>query len=281
MQYSLIEFFRAFSQDATPFSPPFHPHLHTNGANTHPIILILNAMLTHKRVVFLGNQMPANVVARIVLAACAFSTGSGQILSGVTESAFPYANLASLDILEQFSGYVAGVTNPRFGDLTSTWDVLCDAETGKVTVSKDLRNGSMGTLKSGRSSESSLNNSFVKVDEGFEATPPGSKPSVSARSDCVDNQFVEDVSDQDLLSVTTELTAGLVGHGEPLWRVTCSFTRERVPRKIRQARVVSGMRTRWVHQDRISLPAVSRRQAGERDRLARRSYQDKGDSSEW
>ena len=138
--------------------------------------------------------MPANIVARMVLAACAFSTGAGQVLNGVTESAFPYANLASLDILEQFSGYVAGVTNPRFGDLTSTWDVLCDVETGKVTVSKEVKATTFGVLKSGRSSDSSLHNSFTKVDENFDPIPQSSKISSSAKADCVDNQFVEEVN---------------------------------------------------------------------------------------
>lgn len=35
-------------------------------------------------------------------------------------------------------GYIAGVTNPRFEDLTPTWDVLCNIETGRITVSKDI-----------------------------------------------------------------------------------------------------------------------------------------------
>lgn len=37
------------------------------------------------------------------------------------------------------SGYVAGVSNPRFEDLTSTWDVLCNIETGRIHISKDIQ----------------------------------------------------------------------------------------------------------------------------------------------
>jgi hypothetical protein len=183
-----------FSQNAQPFPGPYHAYLHTNGANTHPVILLLNALLAHKRVLFLGHGLPAHNVARMVLAACAMASGSGQILRGYTEMAFPYANLASLDVLEEFSGYVAGVTNPRFEDLTSVWDVLCNLETGQISVSKDLKSKAIGSLKSGRSSESSLSNSIVKVDDDPQATTPAATAKMVSqpRADDIDNQFMDD-----------------------------------------------------------------------------------------
>lgn len=195
-QYSLIELVQTFSQNPAPFQPPFHAHLHTNGANTHPIILILNALLANKRVMFLGYGLPANQVARMVLAACALGSGCGQVLRGMTECAFPYANLASLDILEEFSGYVAGVTNPRFEELPMTWDVLCNLETGKVTVSKNLKSASvsMGSIGSGRSSETSLSASIVKVDDDNTMGTPQTKMVSVSKADCVDNQFMDEVS---------------------------------------------------------------------------------------
>ncbi|KAK4689547.1 hypothetical protein P7C73_g555, partial [Tremellales sp. Uapishka_1] len=181
-----------FSHTVVPFPPPFHPHLHTNGSMTHPIILILNAMLAHKRVMFLGHGLPANQVARMVLAACALGSGCGQVLRGTTESAFPYANLASLDILEEFSGFVAGVTNPRFEELPTTWDVLCNLETGRVTVSKDVKSVSVGNMKGGQSSDVSLG-SIVKVEPDETAGTPQSKMNLASKADCVDNQFMDEV----------------------------------------------------------------------------------------
>ena len=119
----------------TPFAPPFHPQLHTAGPFTHPIILLLNALLAQKRIIFLGHGQPAGHVANFVLAACALTA---PVLRGFAERAFPYSNLAGLDMLEEIPGYVAGVTNPRFEDLPHTWDLLCNLETGKITVSKGL-----------------------------------------------------------------------------------------------------------------------------------------------
>lgn len=133
----------------------------------------------------------------MVLAACAMASGCGQILRGTSESAFPYANLASLDILEEFSGYVAGVANPRFEELHHTWDVLCDLNTGRVIVSKDLKSGVMAIGIGGgkkRESDASLGGSIVQVDGESAPNTPAVKMSSTSRPDCTDNQFMEEVS---------------------------------------------------------------------------------------
>ena len=44
--------------------------------------------------------------------------------------------LRSLPILSK--GFIAGVTNQLFEDRTAWWDVLCNIDTGKITVSKDI-----------------------------------------------------------------------------------------------------------------------------------------------
>lgn len=77
------------------------PSLHTAGPSTNPIILLFNALVTQRRVIFLGHGKAAGQVANFVLAACALGSGGGGILSGFTARAFPYANLAGLDMLEQ------------------------------------------------------------------------------------------------------------------------------------------------------------------------------------
>lgn len=203
--YSIIELVQTFSQNVQPFPPPFHPALHTNGAYTHPVFLIFNAMLAHKRIIFLGHGRPANQVARMVLAACAMVSGCGQVLRGFTETAFPYANLASLDVLEEFDGYVAGVCNPRFEELPATWDVLCNLETGRVTVSKELQMpGTIQGTKSDMTSERSVSTGGKDED----AAMAGGKAHSVSKADCLDNQFVEEI-----------LTASTAHYGEGHIRV--------------------------------------------------------------
>ncbi|GAC99096.1 hypothetical protein PHSY_006694 [Pseudozyma hubeiensis SY62] len=136
-EYSLIRLIQTFSGPQSTPTGPIHPHLHTNGPSTHPIIVLFNALITQKRVIFLGYGQPANHVASFVLAACALASGCGVVLQGFAARAFPYTNLLNLDDLEKVPGYIAGVTNPRFEDLHA-WDLLLNVETGRIQVAKDV-----------------------------------------------------------------------------------------------------------------------------------------------
>ncbi|KAK8049861.1 spindle pole body interacting protein [Apiospora phragmitis] len=112
--FSLIKLIQTFSDPhaKSPLPFPVHPHLTTNGPNTHPVIVLANALLTQKRIIFLGHNMPSGDVAEAVLAACALA--SGGLLRGFTRHAFPYTDLTKIDDLLKVPGFIAGVTNPTF-----------------------------------------------------------------------------------------------------------------------------------------------------------------------
>lgn len=137
--FSLIKLITTFSTPHSttpiPFNPT-HPHLTTSGAGTHPIIVLLNALLTQKRVIFLGHNLPSSEVAEAVLAACALA--SGGLLRGFTRHAFPYTDLTKIDDLLKVPGFIAGVTNPAFAHHSEWWDVLCDIPTGRVRISNKI-----------------------------------------------------------------------------------------------------------------------------------------------
>lgn len=78
-------------------SGPLHPHLHVNGFQTHPIVILFNALVTGKRIIFLGHKRPAGEVSTFVLSACALGSGCGSVLRGFIERAFPYASLNNRD----------------------------------------------------------------------------------------------------------------------------------------------------------------------------------------
>ncbi|KAK4123910.1 spindle pole body interacting protein [Parathielavia appendiculata] len=136
--FSLIKLIQNFSDShsKTPQTFPLHPHLTTNGPNTHPIIVLINALLTQKRIIFLGHNMPSGEVAEAVLAACALA--SGGILRGFTRYAFPYTDLTKVDDLLRVPGFIAGVTNPTFEHHPEWWDLLCDLPTGKMKISSKI-----------------------------------------------------------------------------------------------------------------------------------------------
>jgi Stabilization of polarity axis len=118
-----------------------HPHLTTAGAYTHPILVLINAVLTQKRIIFLGHNRPSGEVAHAVLAACALA--SGGVLRGFTRHAFPYTDLSKIDDLLNVPGFIAGVTNPTFGNHPEWWDLLCDLPTGRMKISSKIEPVSM------------------------------------------------------------------------------------------------------------------------------------------
>jgi len=130
---SVIQLISTFGNSSSPTK--HHPQL-DNNVPTNPIIILINALLTQKRVLFLGHLKPSGEVANFVLAACAL--GSCGILRGYTERCFPYTNLAGLDDLLKVPGYIAGVTNPAFEEHPQWWDVLFNINTGKVTISPNI-----------------------------------------------------------------------------------------------------------------------------------------------
>lgn len=136
--FSLIKLIQTFSEPHAKSPQPFtlHPHLTTNGPMTHPIIVLANALLTQKRVIFLGHNLPSGEVAETVLAACALA--SGGVLRGFTRHAFPYTDLTKIDDLLKVPGFIAGVTNPTFEHHPEWWDVLCDLPSGRVKISSRI-----------------------------------------------------------------------------------------------------------------------------------------------
>ncbi|KAJ6546440.1 mesa protein [Mycena vulgaris] len=173
--YSLITLIKAFSSQAL-VSGPLHPHLHTNGPQTHPIIILFNALVTGKRIIFLGHKKPAGEVSSFVLSACALGSGCGAVLRGFVERAFPYANLNNRDEWEAVPAYIAGVTNPIFKS-SPTWDLLLDISTGTYPISAGMPLGvpsietslgseedivRAGNLKEGAKVDNNADNLFIE-----------------------------------------------------------------------------------------------------------------------
>lgn len=136
--FSLIKLIQTFSTPHATQPQPFalHPHLTTSGAYTHPIIVLVNALLTQKRIIFIGHNRPSGEVAEAVLAACALA--SGGILRGFVRHAFPYTDLTKVDDLLKVPGFIAGVTNPAFSYKPEWWDLLCDLPTGRMKISNRI-----------------------------------------------------------------------------------------------------------------------------------------------
>ncbi|KAI9067011.1 spindle pole body interacting protein [Trametes sanguinea] len=198
---SLTMLCTTFSPAITTMTGPLHPHLHTNGALTPPVIVLFNALITGKRIIFLGHHKLAENVSNHVLAACALGSGCGVVLRGFIKRAFPYATLINREEWETIPGYIAGVTNPIF-ETAGSWDLLCDIGTNRMVVSKDIHVNHpaswssshplisrTGTLKAESSIGSEEDAVRVQTKEGGSTQ----KPELAGRPDSADNLFIEDV----------------------------------------------------------------------------------------
>lgn len=185
-------------KDHPPFPAPFYPHLHTSGSATPAVILIINALLANQRVIFYSPSGAAPA-CQAVLSACALASGCGQVLRGITEVAFPYANLSMVEILEELPGFIVGVNNPRFEELPMLWDVYVDVEKGSVRVNKNVQapgtrvvdTHSAASVRSGRSSETSTSGGMSSA--AYEGTA-AYKANNAVKGEGPDQLFMEEVS---------------------------------------------------------------------------------------
>ncbi|KIK47017.1 hypothetical protein CY34DRAFT_799863 [Suillus luteus UH-Slu-Lm8-n1] len=202
-EYSLIQLIQTFSTPLITISGPLHPHLHTNGILTHPIIILFNALVTGKRILFLGHNIPAGQVANYVLSACALGSGCGAVLRGFIERSFPYAGLAGGEDWVTTPAYIAGVTNPIF-ETSGSWDLLMDIGTARVVVHKDIHISFPTTMappalvntmiprpiKAENSTGSEDDIQRIATRDGKDGNQ---KSEFAARQDSLDNMFIEDL----------------------------------------------------------------------------------------
>ncbi|KAJ3433536.1 arf3-interacting protein [Anaeramoeba flamelloides] len=98
-------------------------------------MIVFNAILTNRRVIVLGHQMPAGTVCEYVLAILLMVCPP---MRGIIRRSFPYVNLRTIDLFENLPGYIVGTTNPLFATKQRYWDVLCDLNNHKVQINSEI-----------------------------------------------------------------------------------------------------------------------------------------------
>ena len=109
------------------------------GLLTPPIIILINAFLTGKRILFLSYENSAGYIIDHILLALKIITGGG-ILTGFLTSynVFPIIDVSKIDILEKCDSYLAGTINPFFKSNDKLWDLLYDLDENEFHVSSQL-----------------------------------------------------------------------------------------------------------------------------------------------
>lgn len=133
--FSLINLVSTLLNITTPCEI-LHPELTIYGAYTPALLVLINGLLTQKRILFVGLNSPSGEVSDRVLAAC--SLAAGGVLRSFVTNAFPYTDLSKVDELLSSPGYIAGVKNPAFGHHPSWWDILIDLEACTLKISSSI-----------------------------------------------------------------------------------------------------------------------------------------------
>ncbi|CAH2351370.1 hypothetical protein CLIB1423_03S04786 [[Candida] railenensis] len=107
------------------------------GLQTPPIIILINALLTGKKILFLGYEKSSSCIIDYILLTLKIISGGG-ILSGFLTNfnVFPMIDVSKIDILESCDSYLAGTINPFFKNNDNWWDLLYDLDTNEFHISK-------------------------------------------------------------------------------------------------------------------------------------------------
>jgi len=92
-------------------------------------MIIYDALLNDKKIMFIGEtSTPCEVLSKYV-----FTCASLLPVFGISKRLNPYKNLYDLDFLNSVN-CVYGVTNPIFKMKNTYWDIMCEIDTGKITL---------------------------------------------------------------------------------------------------------------------------------------------------
>ncbi|ODV78571.1 putative spindle pole body interacting protein [Suhomyces tanzawaensis NRRL Y-17324] len=109
-----------------------HNELTIYGLQTPPIIILINAILTGKKIIFLSYDNSSGYIIDYVLLTLKIISGGG-ILSGLLTNynVFPIIDVSKIDLLEECESYIAGTINPFFKNNDKLWDLLYDLDSNE------------------------------------------------------------------------------------------------------------------------------------------------------
>lgn len=109
------------------------------GQLTPSIIVLINAMLTGKKIIFMSYENSAGYIIDHVLLALKLITGGGILTGFLTNyNVFPMIDVSKIDLLEECDSFIAGTINPFFKSNDKLWDLLYDLDSNEFYVSSQI-----------------------------------------------------------------------------------------------------------------------------------------------
>jgi hypothetical protein len=99
-------------------------------------MIIYDAILSDKKILFVGdNYTSCERLAIFVFSTMAMVT---PLSVGIIKRIHPYKNLYDMEFLKS-SNCIYAVTNPIFKSKNDAWDVMCEVDSGKISVSENYK----------------------------------------------------------------------------------------------------------------------------------------------
>lgn len=120
-------------------SQTFNNELTIYGLQTPPIIILINAILTGKKIIFLSYESSSGTIIDHLLLTLKIISGGG-ILSGLLTNynVFPMIDVSKIDLLEKCDSFIAGTINPFFKNNDKLWDLLYDLDSNEFFISSQI-----------------------------------------------------------------------------------------------------------------------------------------------
>lgn len=116
----------------------YHEELTIYGLQTPPIIILINAILTGKKIIILSYENSAGYVIDTVFLILKIITGGGILCNVLSNyNVFPIIDVSKIDYLERCDHYIAGTINPFFKHNEKLWDLMYDLDSNEIFLSKE------------------------------------------------------------------------------------------------------------------------------------------------
>ncbi|GEQ72049.1 hypothetical protein JCM33374_g5735 [Metschnikowia sp. JCM 33374] len=109
------------------------------GQATPPIVVLINAILTGKKVIFMSYENSAGYIIDHILLALKLITGGGILTGLLTHyNIFPMIDVSKVSLLSECDSYMAGTINPFFKSNDKLWDLFIDLDKNEFHISSQI-----------------------------------------------------------------------------------------------------------------------------------------------
>lgn len=109
------------------------------GSETPPLLILINAFFTKKKVLCYSYKNSSEFMVKFLIFLIQIISGFGILDGFLTNyNFFPIIDVSKISLLEKCQSFISGTINPFFKTNHKLWDVLYNLDTNEITISDSL-----------------------------------------------------------------------------------------------------------------------------------------------